>query len=104
MHVERSRDFNGSLEVVNRLLFVSLGFIYPAKDSMRLSGRKLMAFLRGEIDCARCGVCGGVALIVLGQQESKAMQTSHLLDGVIEAFEDFQRFLHPVYPFPVEIQ
>ena len=49
---ERGRNSDGFLEMMNGLLFVPLGVIYPAENTMRLADPVLIAFLRDETDCA----------------------------------------------------
>ena len=44
--VERRRDFEGHLEMVDRLLWLTLGSIYLAENMMRSAGVELIAFLR----------------------------------------------------------
>jgi len=50
--VEGGCDSNGFLEMVNCLVSIALGSMYPAENMVRLAGLILIAFLRDETDCA----------------------------------------------------
>ena len=71
---------------------------------MKLTDKKSIFFLRDEIDCAGCGVLGGVELFAIKEQPSKGIQTLCLIGCVTEPFVNFQGILSLLYPFLVEIQ
>jgi len=100
--VERGRDSEGCIKMVNGLLRPTLGTIYLAEDVMTIVDLKLFAFLREEIDRTGCGFLCGVELFVIIQQPSEASQTPCLFRCVTEPFRNFICLFRLLYPLLVE--
>ena len=79
---ERGRGCEGYLEVVNGLLFLSLGTVYNAKHAVGLADPVFLTFLREDFDRTRCSFFCRVELFVPMQQPSKPNQTISLTPHV----------------------
>ena len=71
--IEKGRNSENDLEMVNRLLRLALGSIYHAKNTMRFVDQNLFAFWE-ETDRAGCSFFCGIKLIVLVQRQSELIK------------------------------
>src|SRR5258708_6706942 len=69
--VERGRDFDSRLEVVNSFRSLALGTMYEAKKAVRLTELQLLTFIREKTNRTRCDFFSGVWLIVPTEQPSE---------------------------------
>ena len=65
--IERGRDAESYLVMMNSLLDLTLGSIYLAESAMRPADPMLFTFIWEETDRAECGFFCGVELFVLIQ-------------------------------------
>ena len=86
--------------MTNRVLYLDLGLVYFAEDTVRLADPKLIAFA-WEVDYAQCNFFRGMELFIVDRHRRnlKSDQAIHLSFRMIEPFEYLQRVLHLLYPF-----